>query len=187
MKSKRKKGAVLFLLVANVVLFCGCGCVRRSASTGGINSSPVMFRHWDSAFVNGLDGSKRVVVYKLNPLADSVASGKGRSIVGFSVVGRAQSLTMEQLAVLRFILGNEKSYVYDAPVVKTLFAPYFAIEVNGEDGDMYLLLAFNTSELAFAKEGKIVKKVAWGCKDLLVQFGLELFPGDEYLSSITMY
>ena len=52
---------------------------------------------------------------------------------------------------------------------------------------LFGLTPFNTSELAFAKEGKIVKKVAWGCKDLLVQFGLELFPGDEYLSSITMY
>ena len=180
----RNLGIFLFLLVTSVVLFCGCACVRHRSYVGDTIRDSVMFRHWDSDFVEGLNKSERAVVYKLSPLADSVAGSVDVSIAGFRVIGKPYSLSLGQLSVLRFILGNEKFYANEALAVKTLFAPYLAMEVDGGNGKMYLLFAFNTSELALVKDGKIVQKRACARNDLLVQFGLDLFPNDEYLISI---
>ena len=169
------------------ISLCGCKCNEKLGTASGSSADSVITNHWDATFAETMRKANNAVAQRLHPFANHPSTKQNLAeadIAGFPTYGAPVKVSKEQLAILRFILECESSYASEVPNWKTPFAPYIAIKLGKGHDEVQLLIAYNTTEWALAKDGKIVKRNAYTYDGLLLQFGMDLFPGDEYFTSM---
>ena len=174
----------IILFSAALSMMSGCYCIRGLGSNASDTSmyDSVILHHWDSTFAAIIKNPVKGRIFKLNPMEKPGNSND--NIAGYPIESTSQQMNAEQLAILKFILSNEKCYSNDSNLIKTYFAPYLAVEFYNKKKKMYLLIGYNTPEWAVATQDTLIKRGRYSRKDLLLQFATGVYPDDEYLKSI---
>lgn len=165
-------------IVAGTLISCNCISNCNKQDTQLCTTDPYQ-HHWDSVSGNIIKNFNKGNVSRLNPTEEVKSSDK--TIAGFKVIETQKKLSKEHVAILKFLLRNPNSYPTDKKILKTIFAPYFAIEMPRKK---YILIGFNSEEWAIASEHEIISIRRYTCKEQLLQLGLEMYPNDKYLKSI---
>lgn len=183
------KGTTIICMSIAIMTLLSCSSISNNARIDKVaiekNSMDSVVCINDSV-IESIILSDSIVLYGLyEPILESdTISVSNKCIAGYSVKDSILTVTKDMEAVLKFVVGDQCTYICNYPSVKQRFLPYIAIGFHRKNDVLYFLISFGTEEIALAAEDAILQTYQIEEWRLLTRWFSQVLPNDEYVKLI---